>query len=129
MAAAESVAMQRDVWNAAEIAHRLKEAGLVVIDSGRTVHRVGLEKEGQLLTVSRTPMEIYVYANAAARRADMAALDTTTNPRVVLGAPPPPRYVITNNLIVVLHTRNEELIERVSNALLARHLGGEELPM
>lgn len=116
--------MARDQWNLAEVTRRLEEAGLVVFDSGRVVHRDGLQREGRLLTVSGAPVEIYIYDNAAERRADMATLDTVPDRRVVLGAPPPPRFIITNNLIAVLLTRNELLVERASNALLARHLGG-----
>ncbi len=119
--AEESLATVTDEWNRAEIVKRLGEAGLVIVDSGRVVHHAGLRLAGDLLDVSGSPLEIYVYPTAAARKKDAAALDTIPDP-----AQPPaqrPRYIISGNLIAIHVTPREVLAERVENVLTARHAG------
>jgi len=119
--AEESRAAQTDEWNRAEVVKRLGEAGLVVTDSGRVVHHAGLTRPGNLLEVSGSPLELYLYPTAAARKQDAAKLDTRPNP-----ATPPgqrPRYIISGNLIAIHVTPKEALAERVENVLTARHAG------
>jgi hypothetical protein len=119
--AEEKRAAQTDEWNRAEIVKRLGEAGLVVVDSARVAHHRGLDIEGALLTVSGSPLELYIYPTAAARAKGAAALDTTT----VATIPPAqrPRYIISGNLIAIHVTAKEALAERVENVLTARHAG------
>ncbi len=117
----ESRAAATDEWNRAEIVKRLGEAGLVISDSGRVVHHAGMSLAGDLLDVSGSSLEIYVYPTAEARRKDAASLDTMPNP-----AQPPgqrPRYIISGNLIAIHITPREALAERVENVLTARHAG------
>jgi hypothetical protein len=117
----ENLAAATDEWNRAEIVKRLGEAGLVVTDSGRVVHHAGVKLAGDLLDVSGSPLEIYVYSSAEARKKDSATLDTMPNP-----AQPPgkrPRYIISGNLIAIHVTPREVLAERVENVLTARHAG------
>lgn len=119
--AEESLAAATDEWNRAEIVKRLGEAGLVVTDSGRVVHHAGMKLAGDLLDVSGSPLEIYIYSSAEARRKDSATLDTMPNP-----AQPPgqrPRYIMSGNLIAIHVTPREVLAERVENVLTARHAG------
>jgi hypothetical protein len=119
--AEEKRAAETDEWNRAEIIKRLDEAGLVVADSGRVAHHSGLGIAGALLTVSGSPLELYIYPTAAARAKGSAALDTMPNP-----AQPPaqrPRYIISGNLIAIHVTAKEALAERVENVLTARHAG------
>jgi len=119
--AEESLAAATDEWNLAEIVKRLGEAGLVVTDSGRVVHHAGMKLAGRLLNVSGSPLEIYIYRSAEARKKDSATLDTMPNP-----AQPPgqrPRYIISGNLIAIHVTPREVLAERVENVLTARHAG------
>ena len=100
---------------------RLGEAGLVVTDSGRVVHHAGVKPAGDLLEVSGSKLEIYIYPSAEARGKDSATLDTMPNP-----AQPPgqrPRYIISGNLIAIHVTPKEALAERVENVLTARHAG------
>ena len=99
---------------------RLTEAGLVVVDSGRKARRAGLHVEGQLLRVSGSDLEIYLYPNTAARQRESAALDTTTHG---LPSAKQPRYIFSGNLIAVHVTPSDRLAERVENALTARHTG------
>jgi hypothetical protein len=117
----ENRAAQTDEWNRAEVVKRLGEAGLVVTDSGRVVHHAGLGLPGNLLEVSGSPLELYIYPSSAARKQDAAKLDTMPNP-----ATPPgqrPRYIISGNLIAIHVTPKEALAERVENVLTARHAG------
>lgn len=117
----ENLAAQTDEWNRAEIVKRLGEAGLVVSDSDRVVHHAGLSRAGDLLAVSGSPLEIYVYATAAERAKDAAKLDTMPNPAQATGQRP--RYIVSGNLIAIHVTAKEALAERVENVLTARHAG------
>jgi hypothetical protein len=119
--AGATLASETDEWNRAEIVKRLGEAGLVVVDSAREVHHAGLSLAGDLLSVSASPLEIYIYPTAAARKKDSAALDTMPNP-----AQPTTqrqRYIVSGNLIAIHITPKEALAERVENVLTARHAG------
>jgi hypothetical protein len=119
--AEEDRAAKTDEWNRAEIVKRLGEAGLVITDSGRVVHHAGLTLQGNLLDVSGSALELYIYPTAAVRKQDAAALDTMPNP----GTPPAqrPRYIVSGNLIAIHVTPKEALAERVENVLTARHSG------
>ena len=119
--AGANLAAQTDEWNRAEIVKRLGEAGLVVTDSGRVVHHAGMKLAGDVLDVSGSPLEIYVYPTAEARRKDSAALDTMPNPAQPTGQRP--RYIISGNLVAIHITPREALAERVENVLTARHAG------
>jgi hypothetical protein len=114
-------AAKTDEWNRAEIIKRLGEAGLVIEDSGRVAHHPGIDIEGALLTVSGSPLELYIYPTAAARAKGSAALDTTSAPTLPPGQRP--RYIISGNLIAIQVTPKEVLAERVENVLTARHAG------
>ena len=119
-AAAESVAKAHDEWNRAEVVKRLGEAGLVVVDAKQPTHRDGLSIAGELLHVSGSNLEIYIYHDGDARRRDSAKLDTAATP-FPPGSPQRPRYIMAGNLVAILFTANETLDERVENALMARH--------
>jgi hypothetical protein len=119
--AAESVATARDEWNKAEVVKRLTEAGLVVADSARKARRPGLQIEGELLQVSGSDLELYLYPSAAARQRESAGLDTATHGLPSVKAP---RYIFSGNLIAVHVTPSDRLAERVENALMARHMKG-----
>ena len=119
--AEEHVAEQTDEWNRAEIVKRLGEAGLVVTDSARVVHHAGIVVAGDLLNVSGSPLEIYIYPTTEARRQDSAALDTMPNPAQPMGQRA--RYILSGNLIAIHVTPREALAERVENVLTARHAG------
>lgn len=119
--AEESRAAETDEWNRAEVVKRLGEAGLVITDSARVVHHAGLTLPGNLLDVSGSTLELYIYPTAAARKQDAATLDTMPN----LSTPPAQRarYIVSGNLIAIHTTPREVLSERVENVLTARHAG------
>lgn len=119
--ASENLAAKTDEWNRAEIVKRLGEAGLVVTDSDRVVHHAGLTMAGNLLAVSGSPLEIYVYPTAAERATDASKLDTMPIPAQPTGQRS--RYIVSGNLIAVHITAKEALAERVENVLTARHAG------
>lgn len=118
--AAESVAVARDLWNKAEVVRRLEEAGLVVSDSGKKVTQPALHVEGEQLVVSGGQLDLYLYADDAAREKDGAGLDTT---RKGLPSIYDPKYIISGNLIAILHTPKDRLAERVRLVLMSRHGG------
>jgi hypothetical protein len=124
-AAAESVAAARDEWNRAEVVRRLTEAGLVVTDSGATVHQPGLHPPGTLLDVGGYELQIYLYHDTLTRAADGRTLDTAhVAPRTAGAAAAGRPWIIpSGNLLAVLFTPKEQVAERISNALTARHLG------
>jgi hypothetical protein len=119
--AEEHRAAETNEWNRAEVVKRLNEAGLVVVDSNRAAHHPGLKQAGILLSVSGSPLELYIYPTTAARKEGAATLDTMPNP----GTPPAqrPRYIVSGNLIAIHVTAKEALAERVENVLTARHGG------
>jgi hypothetical protein len=119
--AEEKLATETDEWNRAEIVKRLGEAGLVITDSDRVVHHAGLKQPGNLLGVSGSALEIFIYPSAAARMQDAAALDTM--PNATLPPAQRPRYIVSGNLIAIHVTPRDVLAERVENVLTARHAG------
>ncbi len=119
--AEEARAAVSDEWNKAEVMKRLKEAGLVVTDSGRSVTHAGLHAAGVLLTVSGSTLELYIYPSAEARKRDSAALDTLSAP--TLPAAERPRYIVSGNLVAIHFTPKDVIAERVENVLTARHAG------
>jgi hypothetical protein len=85
------------------------------------VHYAGLTRPGDLLEVSGSPLELFIYPTAAARKQDAAKLDTMPNPTTPPGQRP--RFIISGNLIAIHVTPKEALAERVENVLTARHAG------
>lgn len=110
-----------DAWSVNEVARRLREAGLAVRDSGETIHLDGLSAAGRLLHVGRGTLAVFVYSGRGARARDGAGLDTTLHGLPTLDTP---HYIESGNLIAVLHTPDDATVERVTNALTARHTQG-----
>lgn len=121
LTAAESTALARDAWSVPEVTRRLREAGLVVTDSGQPTRIDGLRATGHLLHVGRGTLAVFVYSGRGARSRDGAGLDTTLHGLPTLDTP---HYIESGNLIAVLHTPDDATVERVTNALMARHAQG-----
>jgi hypothetical protein len=85
------------------------------------VREDGLQFPGVKLRVSRGELEIYIYESASNRERDEARLDRSKY--VVYPAPlpmsPVPTLISSANLIAILHSRNDHLRERVSDAITA----------
>jgi hypothetical protein len=111
-------------WTLREIARRLTDGGLVVTDSGRsTVRQPFLSAEGHLLKVSGSDLQVFVYADPAARRADSDRLDTArvAPPDAIIDWVAPPHLIASGNLLAIHLTPNERLAERVRLILEAWH--------
>lgn len=100
---------------------RVREAGLAMIDSGQTVHRPDLHEVGHVLHLGRGTLTVFIYSGRGARTRDAAGLDTTLHGLPTLATP---HYILSGNLIAILVTPNDATVERVTNALTARHTKG-----
>jgi hypothetical protein len=113
-------------WTLREVARRLTDGGLVVTDSGRTsVRHSFLAVEGHQLRVSGSDLQVFVYPDAAARRADSDRIDTTRVAPADMDIDwvAPAHLIASGNLIAIHLTPNERLAERVRLILEAWHTG------
>ena len=117
----DSVALAHDAWSIPEVIRRLREAGLAVSDSGRTVRRPELHAVGHVLHLGRGTLTVYLYSGRGARSRDAANLDTTLHGLPTLETP---HYISSGNVIAILIAPNDATVERVTNALTARHTQG-----
>lgn len=117
----DSVAVARDAWSVPEVLRRVREAGLAISDSGQTVHRPELHEVGHVLQLGRGTLTVFIYSGRKARTRDAAGLDTTLHGMPTLDTP---HYILSGNLIAILVTPNDATVERVTNALTARHTQG-----
>lgn len=111
-------------WTLREVARRLTDGGLVVTDSGRTsVRHSFLSVEGRLLRVSGSDLQIFVYPDAAARKADSDRIDATrvAPADMIIDWVAPAHLIASGNLVAIHLTVNERLAERVRLILEAWH--------
>ena len=123
-AAAESAALL-DEWNKAEVVKRLSEAGLVVSDRGEVIRQPFLSVPGELLQVSESHLQLFIYPTVEAREADSRKLEPTlaAPSNVAVSWLQPPHLIVSGKLLAIHLTHNEHLAERVSDVLTARHAG------
>ena len=109
------------LWKSCSIFERLDRSGLAPIRDSAGVVNQSLSPRGERLKIGRGELELYIYESASAREAEQARLDASKY--VVYPAPlpmqPVPTLVTSANLIAILHTRNDHLRERVSDAITA----------
>ena len=117
----DSAAAARDAWSVPEVMRRVREAGLGITDSGQTVHRPALHEVGHVLHLGQGTLTVYIYPGRGARTRDAAGLDTAVHGLPTLDTP---HYIVSGNLVAVLVTPNDATVERVTNALTARHTQG-----
>jgi hypothetical protein len=122
VSAGEPVCLGTGLWSSCAIFERLDRQGLAPIrDSSVVATEPPLHAKGLLLRLGRGELEVYIYGSASERERDAARLDRTKY--VVYPAPlplsPVPTLVISANLIAILHSRNDHLRERVSDAITA----------
>jgi hypothetical protein len=111
-------------WTLREVARRLTDGGLVVTDSGRaSVQHSFLAVEGRLLRVSGSDLQVFVYPDAASRRADSERLDPArvAPADMIIDWVATPHLIASGNLIAIHLTPNERLAERVRLVLEAWH--------
>lgn len=80
-----------------------------------------LTARGERLHVGTSDLDLFIYADEAARQRDEARLDRTKYVAydAPLGMQPLPTLIRSANLLAVLHSRNDHLRERVADALTA----------
>lgn len=125
IAAAESAATVLDEWNRAEVIKRLSEAGLVVTARGEEIRQPFLSVPGELLDVSESQLQLFIYRSTAAREADSRKLDpaSASPPNMAVSWLQPPHLIVSGKLLAIHLTHNEHLAERVADVLTARHSG------
>ncbi len=125
IAAAESAATVLDEWNKAEVVKRLSEAGLVVSARGEEIRQPFLSVPGELLDVSESQLQLFIYPSTAAREADSRKLDpaSASPPNMAVSWLQPPHLIVSGKLLAIHLTHNEHLAERVADVLTARHSG------
>lgn len=116
-----SACPQTGLWTSCAIFDRLDRAGLAPRrDTGR-VTQPPLSLRGERLRVGAAELDLFIYASADQRARDEARLDRGAFVAydAPLGMQPLPTLISSANLIAVLHSRNDHLRERVSDALTA----------
>ena len=108
-------------WAECSVFERLDRAGLAPRRDSAGVTEAPLSPKGYLLRVGNSELELYVYADPAAREREEAKLDRTKYLEypAPLTMRPQPTLIRSANLIAVLHSRNEHQRERVSDAITA----------
>ena len=108
-------------WMPCSVIYRLERAGLAPVRDSAPATEEPLQFPGILLTLGRGELELYIYESASARERDQSRLDPSKY--VVYPAPVPmrpvPTLITSANLIAILHSRNDHLRERVSDAITA----------
>jgi hypothetical protein len=113
-------------WTLREVARRLTDGGLVVIDSGRTAIRHDfIAVEGRLMRVSGSDLQVFIYPDPKARTADSERIDPTrvAPADATIDWIAKPHLIASGNLIAIHLTDNERLAERVRLILEAWHAG------
>jgi hypothetical protein len=109
------------LWSVCQVTYRLERSGLVPVRDSAPVREEPLRFSGVKLGVGRGELELYIYGSASERERDQARLDPSKY--VVYPAPlpmsPVPTLISSANLIAILHSRNDHLRERVSDAITA----------
>lgn len=109
------------LWAACSILDRLDRAGLAPRRDSGTVHEDPLTQPGMLVHLGSAQVEIFIYPDSAARKAEEAKLDR----RKFITADQEPslageRTLIDSaNLLALLNSRNDHERERVSDAITA----------
>lgn len=80
-----------------------------------------LTASGILVRIGNSELELFIYADEAARQADEARLDRSQYVEYPAPLPmrPLPTLIRSVNLLAVLHSRSEQQRERVSDAITA----------
>ena len=111
-------------WTLHEVARRLTDGGLVVTDSGRTpIRQSFLAVEGHQMRVSGSELQVFIYPDPRARKADSDLIDTArVAPRDrIIDWVATPHLIASGNLLAIHLTPNERLAERVRLILEAWH--------
>jgi hypothetical protein len=122
VSAARPVCLATGLWQPCNVFERLDRAGLAPrVDSSAPATEPPLTIEGRLLRVGNSELEVYLYADAAARERAQRTLDRAQYVEYPAPVPmkPVPTLIQSANLLAILHSRNDHQRERVSDALTA----------
>ena len=111
-------------WTLREVARRLTDGGLVVTDSGRaSVRHVFLDVEGRQLKVSGSDLQVFIYPDPDARKADSDQIDPerVAPETMIIDWVATPHLIASGNLLAIHLTPNARLAERVRLILEAWH--------
>ncbi|HMC54222.1 MAG TPA: hypothetical protein VKH19_03550 [Gemmatimonadaceae bacterium] len=100
---------------------RLDRSGLAPRADPASVTVAPFAVAARKVHVGASDMDVMIYANVATRERDERMLDRSLYVEydAPLGMKPLPTIIRSANLIAVLHTRNDHLRERVSDAITA----------
>jgi hypothetical protein len=108
-------------WSRCLILRRIEQAGLTVRRESLTViHESPLTIDGLRLPIARGEIHLFIYADSAMTRRDMARLDMTQF--VMPDAEPDIRrrtLVRSDNVLVLMNVANGANNERIGNAVMA----------
>lgn len=111
------------LWAKCSLLYRLQRSGLVPrVDSSATVKEKGLTGTPFVIRLSATStMDVFLYPDSATRKADAVKLDRTNmvSDSTPLTMMHEKTLIEAANVIAVLSTLNDQLRERVGNAILA----------
>lgn len=111
------------LWAKCSLLYRLQRSGLVPrVDSSATVKEKGLTGTPFVIRLSATStMDVFLYPDSATRKADAVKLDRTNmvSDSAPLTMMHEQTLIEAANVIAVLSTLNDQLRERVGNAILA----------
>jgi hypothetical protein len=110
------------LWAECSVEKRLTQAGFVVQRAGAPGPvRPGFSVAPRVYNLGKSRLEVFIYPNEAAVRADVSKIDTASAaPKGKAGQwPLPPTFVRSANLIAVFLTDNPTQAERLTLALTA----------
>ncbi len=111
------------LWAKCSLLYRLQRSGLVPrVDSSATVNEKGLAGTPFVIRFSATStMDVFLYPDSATRKADAVKLDRTNmvSDSASLTMMHEKTLIEAANVIAVLSSLNDQLRERVGNAILA----------
>ncbi len=120
-ATADTSCIKAGAWQPCSVLDRLEHAGLVVTLRPEPARFPMFSIEGRTYETTRSTIHVFLYPDAAARRADTDRLDSVAvAPRgSTYTWPDPVTLVTSNNLAAVVLTPNERQAERIVLALAA----------
>jgi len=118
---AQPVCLATGLWSSCAIFERLDRSGLAPRRDSTVATEEPLEARGQLIKLGRGELELYIYESASTRERDQTRLDASKYVVYPASMPmrPVPTLITSANLIAILHSRNDHLRERVSDAITA----------
>ena len=107
------------LWQRCNVEKRIERAGLVATAMPDTAHKDFMAVPGLRYDLGRGELQVYLYADSAARSRDTGRLDPerAAPPGQGGGWSTRARLITSNNMAAVLLTTNETLAERVALAL------------